>query len=162
MTPFAKAAAAVFVGGVVGTAARLALDYVIAHGDAGFPVSTLLINIVGSFALGVLVAGMSPGAPGWLRAGLGPGVLGAFTTFSAVMVSLVSLTASDRLPTALVYLALSVVCGFAAALLGLRLGSRMARRRLGFSNGGSDGNRPDSRRHGDGNGDGASTGGMPA
>jgi CrcB protein len=129
MTPLFRSIAAVFVGGLVGTSARLALDVAIPHGDSEFPLSTLLINIVGSLALGMLVAGVGPTAKGWVRAGLGPGVLGSFTTFSAVMVSLISLTASDRLPIALVYLALSVVLGFAAALLGLQLGRGIARRR---------------------------------
>jgi CrcB protein len=131
MTLQLKSVVAVFVGGLVGTAARLGLDVAIPHGDADFPLSTLLINVVGSFALGLVVAVLDRQvdvARRWLRAGLGPGLLGSFTTFSAVMVSLVSLTAADRLPAALVYLAFSVVLGFGAALLGLLLGRRRAPR----------------------------------
>jgi CrcB protein len=114
--------AAVFVGGAAGTALRLTIDAAVPHGDAAFPLSTLLINVVGSFALGFLTARLWPTAPVWLRGALGPGLLGGFTTFSAVVVSLVSLTEAGRGTTALGYLALTLVLGFSAAAAGLRLG----------------------------------------
>jgi CrcB protein len=74
--------------------------------------------------LGLLVARVWPVAPHWLRAGLGAGLLGSFTTFSAVAVSVVSLTAADQWMPALAYLALTLVLGLAAAGLGLRAGGR--------------------------------------
>lgn len=109
-------------GGVVGTGLRLLLDVLVPHGDAGFPVSTLLINVIGSFALGFLVARVWPRSPTWLRAGLGAGLLGSFTTFSALAASLVSLTAAGEWMPALLYLVASLLLGLAAAWLGLRLG----------------------------------------
>jgi CrcB protein len=114
--------AAVAVGGLLGTALRLTLDTLVPHGDDGFPVSTLLINIAGSFALGYLVARLWPVAPAWLRAGLGTGLVGSFTTFSALAVSLVSLVQADAAAIAAAYLAITLVAGFAAAWAGLRLG----------------------------------------
>lgn len=113
---------AVLAGGVLGTALRLAIDVAIPHSDAEFPLSTLVINCVGAFALAVLVVRVWDRAPNWLRAGLGPGLLGSFTTFSAVAVSFVSLTAAGSVPTALGYLGLTVVFGLGAAWLGLVLG----------------------------------------
>jgi CrcB protein len=115
---------AVLVGGAIGTGLRLLGDDAIVHTDSTFPLSTLLINIIGSFALALLVARVWPIAPAWLRAGLGPGLLGGFTTFSAVMASLVTLTASGQVLLALGYLVLTIVCGFGAAAAGLRLGRR--------------------------------------
>jgi CrcB protein len=115
---------AVFVGGGLGTAARLLTDDAIPHQDDAFPLSTIIINIVGSFLLGFLVARVWPVAPPWLRAGLGPGLLGGFTTFSAVIVSLITLTVSGHVLEAVVYLVASVVLGFGAAALGLRVGRR--------------------------------------
>ena len=115
---------AVLLGGLLDTALRLAVDAALPHGHASFPWSTLLINIVGSFALAFLVARVWPAAPSWLRAGLGTGVLGSFTTFSALIVSLLTLTRAGMPLLALVYLLLSLAFGLAAALLGLRLGSR--------------------------------------
>ena len=111
---------AVAAGGVLGTAARLGLDALLPHAHDAFPWSTLIVNVVGSLALGFLVARVWPIAPDWLRAALGAGVLGSFTTFSAVAVAMIELP----LATAAVYLAVSVVLGLGAALLGLRLGRR--------------------------------------
>lgn len=114
---------AVLVGGAVGTALRLGIDTLVPHGDADFPVSTLAINTLGAFVLGFLVARVWLGATTWLRAGLGAGLLGSFTTFSALVVSLVSLTAAGFGMLALAYLVATLVLGLAAAALGLRLGS---------------------------------------
>jgi CrcB protein len=115
---------AVLLGGLLGTGLRITLDTLIRHDDAQFPWSTLIINVAGSFVLAFLVARVWPSAPAWLRAGLGTGVLGSFTTFSALIVSLLTLTQAGMPLLALVYLLVSLVAGLGAALLGLRLGSR--------------------------------------
>lgn len=112
---------AVFVGGLVGTAMRLSIDALVPHGPTDFPLSTFLVNVAGSFALGLLVARVWPTAPGWLRFGLGTGLLGSFTTFSAVIVSLIELTGTYPLAAA-VYLLASLVLGLGAAWLGLTVG----------------------------------------
>lgn len=113
---------AVVVGALVGTALRLLLDAALPHTDTAFPVSTLLINVAGAFALGYLVARVWDRAPDWLRAGLGAGLLGTFTTFSALAVSLVALVSAGEWMPALLYLAATMLLGLAAAWLGLRLG----------------------------------------
>jgi len=113
---------AVLVGGLIGTGLRLGVDALIPHGPSEFPWSTLIINVVGAFALGVLVARVWPTAPEWLRYGLGTGVVGTFTTFSAVIASLLYMASTPLL--GLAYLAASLVGGLGAALLGLRLGRR--------------------------------------
>ena len=108
--------AAVAVGGMLGTALRLAADLLIQQ-----PISTLVVNVVGSFALGYLVARAWPTASAWLKAGLGPGLLGSFTTFSALAVILADF--GFTLDGAL-YLAATLVLGLGAAYSGLRLGAR--------------------------------------
>lgn len=110
------------MGGAIGTAARLGLDTIIPHDDAGFPVSTLVVNVVGALVLGFVVARLWSRAQSWLRAGLGVGLLGSFTTFSALAVSLVTLADSGEWMTAIAYLAASVILGFSAAAAGLALG----------------------------------------
>lgn len=115
---------AVFLGGAIGTGIRLSLDAAIYHSDSEFPLDTLLINVVGSFVLALLVTRVWPVVPAWLRSGLGPGLLGGFTTFSAVMVSMVTLAASNQIMLALGYLAITLVLGFGAAALGFLLGRR--------------------------------------
>lgn len=114
---------AVLAGGMLGTAARLTVDVVLPHGGTTFPLGTFLVNLAGSFVLGMLVSRVWPVAPEWLRAGLGPGLLGSFTTFSALAVSAVELTASGVAASAVMYVAASVVGGISAAALGLRLGA---------------------------------------
>lgn len=110
------------VGGAIGTALRLGIDAAITHGDDAFPLSTLIINTLGAFALGALVSRLWSTARGWLKVGLGPGLLGSFTTFSAVAVGLVALTAAGNWTTAVGYLGLTLLLGFGAAGLGLALG----------------------------------------
>jgi CrcB protein len=112
---------AVVLGGLLGTGLRLTIDQLVVP-DSAFPWATLLVNVAGSLALGFLVARVWPSAPAWLRAGLGTGLLGSFTTFSAVIVALLTLTAAGMTVLAVVYLLASLVLGFAAALLGIRLG----------------------------------------
>ena len=121
MRPTWRELLAVIAGGMLGTAARITIDTLLPHSDRDFPLSTLIINVVGSFALGLLVARVWPVAAPWLRAGLGVGLLGSFTTFSAMAVSLVTLGVGW---TALLYLVLSIGLGLLAAFAGLRLGSR--------------------------------------
>lgn len=118
--------AAVAVGGLIGTALRLAADAALPHGAAEFPTATLAVNVVGSFVLAVLVARLwvRPGTPGWVRAGLGAGVLGSFTTFSAIAVSVVAMAAEAEWMLAAAYTAASVVLGLGAAVLGLRTAKR--------------------------------------
>ena len=121
---------AVAIGGLVGTGLRLACDLAFPHADGEFPVETLVVNLVGAFALGWLVGGLwtRPTTPFWLKAGLGSGLLGSFTTLSAVMASLLLLTASGEAGLAVAYLLASVVGGLGLAAAGLRIGSLIAHR----------------------------------
>lgn len=114
---------AVLVGGMLGTGARLAVDLTLPYSASGFPWGTLAINVAGSFLLGALVSTLwtRPTTPAWLKAGLGAGALGAFTTFSAVMVSAVALSSAGEWMLAVGYLVASVALGLAAATLGLRV-----------------------------------------
>jgi fluoride exporter len=110
---------AVIIGGLVGTGLRLGIDALLPHTDDGFPWSTLVINVIGAFALGALVARFWATAPEWLRAGLGVGLLGSFTTFSAVAVSFVALADAGEWATAVGYLIATMVAGLAAAWTGI-------------------------------------------
>ena len=123
---------AVFLGGMVGTGLRLGIDHALPHAGTAFPASTLIANTIGAFALGWLVAGLwtRPGLPAWVKATLGTGMLGSFTTYSAVMVSLVALGAAGFSALGWVYLAATLLLGFGAATLGLRLGARLRHRVL--------------------------------
>lgn len=118
---------AVAVGGMLGTGIRLLVDTTLPHEASGLPISTLLVNVVGAFVLGLLVSSIwtRPRTPNWAKAGLGTGLLGSFTTFSALITSLLSDATQGLWWLALVYLLASLVLGFAAAALGLRIGHRL-------------------------------------
>lgn len=116
---------AVLVGGLLGTTLRLLIDLALAHDLDEFALSTLLVNTLGAFALGLLVAALWPRVPGWVRAGLGPGILGSFTTFSALAVSVVALGQAGDLVGAVLTVVLSIGLGMLAAWAGLTLGARL-------------------------------------
>jgi fluoride exporter len=125
-----RALLAVAVGGLIGTGLRLTCDLAFPHADGELPVETLIVNLVGAFALGWLVGGLwtRPTVPAWLKAGLGPGLIGSFTTLSAVMASLIVLTREGETWLAALYLVVSVAGGLLLAAGGLKLGSRLAHR----------------------------------
>ncbi|MFP4189058.1 MAG: fluoride efflux transporter FluC [Halobacteriales archaeon] len=68
----------VAAGGAVGASARYAVGNAL-RTDARLPVSTLAVNVVGSFVLGVVAFGASD----TVLALVGTGACGAFTTFSS-------------------------------------------------------------------------------
>ena len=119
---------AVVAGGFIGVALREILLLPFGDGSAASPHSlvlaaaTMAVNVVGSFALGLVVGRLGDGHP-IARAFLGTGVLGGFTTYSAFAVQTVALLGAA--PVAGVALALvSVLLGILAAALGVRLTQR--------------------------------------
>ncbi len=87
------------------------------------PWGTIMVNTIGSFALGFLWA--RPRLDARLRAAAGIGFLGSFTTFSSFAVELPALSRHPE--QALLYLALTMVLGLLAAGLGLRWGRQSER-----------------------------------
>lgn len=116
------------LAGGVGAALRFFLDGLVkARTRAAFPYGTALVNLTGSFALGVL-AGVA--ANGWLApevaAVVGVGLLGGYTTFSTASVETVRLAQEGRYRAAVVNgLGVLVACTL-AALAGLWVGGLLA------------------------------------
>lgn len=118
----------VAIGGAIGTALRILLDIMLSLIFFTMSlVSLLVINALGSFLLGFLVAGLwtRPKTPHWMKLAVGPGVLGGFTTFSGVMLQ--ALLIQNPWTTA-GYLALSIGTSLFAALLGMWVGTPFAQR----------------------------------
>lgn len=82
----------------------------------GLAVGTLIVNVTGSFLLGLL----STTAPPTLTV-LGVAGLGAFTTFSSFARDAVALTESGRVKAAACYVAATCVLGLAAASAGVAI-----------------------------------------
>lgn len=110
---------AIFIGGIIGGASRCGLGFII-PAPSGFPLDILIINLVGSLALGTLngVAASTKMKP-WLRNGIGTGMIGSFTTFSTFCVGTIRLAQVHAL-SALVYVAISLIAGPLLALSGER------------------------------------------
>lgn len=89
----------VFAGAGLGGALRHGVNVVVVRGlGLEFPFATLFINVIGSFAMGVVIgyfALMGQATPQHMRLFLTTGILGGFTTFSAF-----SLDAAALLPSA--------------------------------------------------------------
>jgi CrcB protein len=108
---------------VVGTAARYAVGELVPPWGV-FPAATFCVNVVGAFALGVLLEalarrGADVGARQRLRLLAGAGFLGAFTTYSTLAVDVDVLLRGGHASVAVVYALASVVVGFAASTFGI-------------------------------------------
>ncbi|MDN4598100.1 fluoride efflux transporter CrcB [Leifsonia virtsii] len=115
---------AVGLAGGVGAVARLVLDGLLrARVRVSFPLGTTVINVTGSFLLG-LVTGLAlvHGLPPEWRAVLGTGFLGGYTTFSTASYETVRLAQQRRYRAALMNGVGMLALALAAAGLGLWLG----------------------------------------
>lgn len=130
MTPpsFLTSSLYVALGGGIGAwlrhgASRLWLGAIGPAQASAFPWATLSVNLIGSFAMGLLAGWLArhgTGGEGW-RLLLGVGVLGGFTTFSAFSLELVSFIQRGAAGQAMLYAALSVAGGIAGLFVGLAL-----------------------------------------
>ncbi|MCX6500050.1 MAG: CrcB family protein [Arthrobacter sp.] len=123
-----RAWAAVAVGGLVGTELRYGAGLVFPEATGTVPWTTLAINVAGSFVLAALTTlwMARPRTAFWLRAGLGPGLLGSFTTFSALTFAVDQQIRDGFHAVWLAYLALSLVLGLGAAAAGWKSGKALA------------------------------------
>jgi len=123
-----KSVLAVFVGGLVGSAARIGITLVAGQiDDRWWPYPTLLVNLIGSFVLGYLVARRLSSVPAWMRLGFTTGFLGAFTTLSAISLDVaVPIVRYGAVPLVVMasYAIGSIIMGLVCAIAGLRLGAR--------------------------------------
>lgn len=127
----------VAVAGAAGAMLRLSIAEPLEEHFMKFPWATLLINLIGSAALGMLVgiAHAWRGLPRWAVPVLGTGLLGSFTTFSAVMLAAVAsqqndlfaqVAGDDVIPAGLwemlAYLVMAMLFCTAAAATGMTVG----------------------------------------
>lgn len=119
--------AALIVAGGLGAGARYLLDGAVMKGRReAFPLGILLVNIIGSFALGVVTGLGATIAPAWVAI-VGVGLLGGFTTFSTVSAESVLLGRRGKRGWAWFNLLGTLVLCVAAAALGVLLGGLFPR-----------------------------------
>lgn len=129
----------VALGGAVGSAARYGTEVLLpaAGTTGGWPLATLVVNIVGAFALGFGLEALARlGRETPLRRNVrlagGTGFLGGFTTYSALALETERLLSGGQAGVAIAYvlvtLVLGVLCCLTGVLLGERAGSAYLRR----------------------------------
>jgi CrcB protein len=125
----------VVAGGVVGTTLRLLVTAAVPDAG-GLPIDILVVNLVGAFALGLLLEvlalrGPDTGTRRRVRLLVGTGVIGGFTTYSALATDTSLLVDSDRLLAAAAYALGTVVLGAVASIAGILVGRLTRRERPG-------------------------------
>jgi CrcB protein len=118
---------AIALGGALGTVARFLLDTTFNNSATHFPTTTLLINLSGSLAIGLLVPlvdNFATRAP-LVRPFLIVGLLGGWTTYSTLAVDAVVLAKDGHAASAVLSLAATLLGGLALVVVGNALG-RMA------------------------------------
>lgn len=109
----------VALGGAAGSVARFLVVLGAGRVVPGWPFGTLAVNLLGSFAIGVLYVTLAQ------RATLAPllvaGFLGGFTTFSAFSLDALKLWEGGQAPQAALYVAASVLLSLIAVALGAAL-----------------------------------------
>jgi fluoride exporter len=116
----------VALGGAIGSAARyLVGGWFAARFGAAFPYGTFVVNVTGSFIVGLFLAYAQERvslSPYW-RLFFAVGLVGGYTTFSTFEYESIRLLQDGEMLMAAVYLIGSVVTGGVAAIAGIALGS---------------------------------------
>lgn len=118
-------AVAIGLGAFAGAISRYGISsWIGGTAGAGFPWGTFLINVTGSFLLGLLMRLMSgEGREGDLRAMLTTGFCGGYTTFSAFSYEVVLLLQNGHRSTAITYALASTIVAPLACWSGYLLAS---------------------------------------
>ena len=119
-----KLVLAIAAGGAIGAVGRHYVGvYALKWLGAAFPYGTLVVNVVGSFLMGVLVASMTVkwNVGNELRAFLTVGLLGGFTTFSAFSSDFATLMERGETVLAAGYVTVSVALALAGMFAGMSL-----------------------------------------
>lgn len=115
-------------GGAVGSLARWGTAELLPHTPSQFPWSTFTANVLGSFALGVLMVFVLEVWPPtrYVRPFWGVGVMGGFTTFSTFMFDNHALATSDEVVLTVTYTVASVALMLVAVATGVFIARALA------------------------------------
>ena len=114
-------ALAVSVGAALGALARWQAGVLFNTRWGGFPLGTLLVNLVGGLLVGMALAWFSRQPDEWLKLLLVTGFLGGLTTFSAFSGESLALLRHGEFGLAVAHTMAHVLGALAAAWLGMKL-----------------------------------------
>jgi fluoride exporter len=116
------------LGGALGSVARFAaVNYVTSLFNNRFPMGTFVVNIVGSFLIGVacvLLVDKTIVSAEW-RLFFITGILGGFTTFSAFSLDMLQLWQAGQVFSSIFYAASSVIFGLLFAYIGVQFAQKL-------------------------------------
>lgn len=104
------------IGGFIGSVCRYLIGLLPLETNSGFPIKTLVINVIGSFVISCIAIlatrdkGLNPQVVLMLRVG----VCGGFTTFSTFAYESAELMKNGHVVTAFAYVCISIILGVAA------------------------------------------------
>lgn len=118
----------VMIAGGLGSGSRYLVGrWAFAAFGAALPYGTMIVNLAGCFALGVVVQLASAGVMNAeLRTAIAVGFLGGFTTYSSFNQDTIALFASGAVGLAATNVAITLMGGLAAGALGLAAGRLIA------------------------------------
>lgn len=108
-------------GGFFGAVCRYYLSIVVTSSHDGFPLETLVVNLLGSFALGFFITltisywNINPN----LRLAIATGFWGSFTTYSTFAVGTVNLLSAGHYVVAVTYILASFIGSFIFTFTGI-------------------------------------------
>ncbi len=112
------------VGGALGAVARFGVNHGAVHiFGHGFPWATMIVNIIGSFLMGIMIAKFSTmdHVSNEVKSLITTGFLGAFTTFSTFSLDFVTLWERGEMIQAFGYMLISVIASISALMFALWL-----------------------------------------
>ncbi len=113
------------LGGALGAMGRHGVGQLVMRiGYTGFPYATMIVNILGSFLIGVVIGYLAKTTPEWSHSArllLATGFCGGFTTFSAFSLDAYALYERGQMAAAAGYVGLSVVLSIVALFSALAL-----------------------------------------
>jgi len=115
----------VAIGGAIGSVGRYLVGlWATRLAGPSFPWDTLTVNVVGAFAIGLLVEMVARrfDASNEMRAFIVTGILGGFTTWSSFTLDTMVLFERGEVGLSALYLLASLLVSFAAIFAGLALG----------------------------------------
>lgn len=107
------------IGGALGSMLRYLVGLIPANPENGFPIKTLIINVLGAFALSLIaaIAAKNSSMNPQLMLMLKVGVCGGFTTFSTFAYEATTLMQNGQSGAGVLYMLLSLLLGVGAVIL---------------------------------------------